>query len=135
MYSLLDKTSISNEQYVLYKIDTLDSTYELKEVLQSCDLRVINFEIPLMPEPKLENVQFYQNDDAPAFLKDLGFDLFSMANNHAFDCGDEGFKKTIRYLDGKTFGSGTYNDAYKIKTVAIKNWKINFTVGVSPRER
>ena len=99
---------------------------ELKEVLQSCDLRVINFEIPLMPEPKLENVQFYQNDDAPAFLKDLGFDLFSMANNHAFDCGDEGFKKTIRYLDGKTFGSGTYNDAYKIKTVDIKGVKFGF---------
>lgn len=99
---------------------------ELQEVLHACDLRVVNFEIPLMPEPFMENVTFYQNDDAPVFLKKLGFDLFSMANNHAFDCGDAGFRKTVDHLEGQTFGSGTYDEAYKVKIVEIKGVKIGF---------
>ena len=68
---------------------------ELKNLIRSCDLRVVNFEVPLKPEVKLppqERERFFQHDDAPAFLRDLGFNLFSQANNHAFDWGDEGFK-------------------------------------------
>jgi len=99
---------------------------DLKELLGGCDLRVINFEVPLMPEPSLPHVQFFQNDDAPAFLSDLGFDLFSMANNHAFDCGEEGFLKTVSALGHRTFGSGCYEDAYKVKIVEIKGVKIGF---------
>jgi Bacterial capsule synthesis protein PGA_cap. len=44
-----------------------------------------------MPRQKPE--RFYQNDDAPGFLKDLGFNLFQMANNHAFDWGEAGYQK------------------------------------------
>ena len=45
-----------------------------------------------MPHQKRE--RFFQNDDAPGFLKDMGFNLFQMANNHAFDWGEAGFLKT-----------------------------------------
>lgn len=106
--------------------DYISVSGELRALLESCDLRVVNFEIPLMPEPALHNVTFFQNDDAPAFLKSLGFDLFSMANNHAFDCGDEGFRKTVAALEGKTFGSGTYEEAYRVKIVDVKGMKIGF---------
>lgn len=106
--------------------DYISVSEELKTLLDSCDLRIINFEIPLMPEPALRNVTFFQNDDAPAFLKNLGFDLFSMANNHAFDCGDEGFRKTVAALGGKTFGSGTYEEAYNVKIVEVKGVKLGF---------
>ena len=99
---------------------------DLKDLLKNCDLRIINFEVPLMPEPALEQVPFFQNDDAPAFLKSLGFDFFSLANNHAFDCGDDGFRKTVSALDGNTFGSGTYEDAYRVKIVEVKGVKIGF---------
>lgn len=99
---------------------------ELRNVLSECDLRVCNFEIPLMPTPALKDVVFYQNDDAPAFLEHLGFDLFSMANNHAFDCGDAGFRKTAAALSGKYFGSGTYDDAYRVKIVEVKGVKLGF---------
>ena len=98
----------------------------LKTMLDGCDLRIVNFEIPLMPDPPLENVQFFQNDDAPGFLSDLGFDLFSMANNHAFDCGEAGFKKTVSALGNRTFGSGTYEEAYQVKVVEIKGVKLGF---------
>ena len=99
---------------------------DLKALLESCDLRVINFEAPLMPEPAQPHVLIYQNDDAPAFLSDLGFNLFPMANNHIFDCGEEGFLKTAAALGHRTFGSGRYEDAYKVKTVEIKGVKIGF---------
>lgn len=99
---------------------------DLKALLRDCDLRIVNFEIPLMPEPALENVPFYQNDDAPAFLDELGFNLFSMANNHAFDCGDAGFLKTVEALGHHTFGSGTYDEAYRLKIVEVKGVKLGF---------
>ena len=80
---------------------------ELKELIQSCDLKVVNFEVPLKPEVTLLSQgreRFYQNDDTPGFLRGLGFNVFSQANNHAFDWGDEGFKKTKAALGDAAFG-------------------------------
>lgn len=102
---------------------------ELKEMIRSCDLKVVNFEVPLKPEVKLppqKKERFYQNEDAPNFLLELGFNLFSMANNHAFDWGEEGFKKTKRVLGDAAFGAGTYEEAYKVKVAEIDGIKIGF---------
>lgn len=102
---------------------------ELKSLINSCDLRLVNFEVPLKPEctlPQQGRERFYQHEDAPAFLKDLGFNLFSLANNHAFDWGDEGFKKTKAVLGDASFGAGTYEDAYKPKIVSMNGIKIGF---------
>lgn len=99
---------------------------ELQSLLNSCDLRIVNFEVPLMPEQPACQAVFYQNDDSPAFLSGLGFDLFSMANNHAFDCGEDGFRKTVSALGNRTFGSGTYDEAYQVRIVDIKGVKLGF---------
>lgn len=102
---------------------------ELKELIQSCDLKVVNFEVPLKPEIKLPSQRrerFFQNDDAPDFLRSLGFNLFSLANNHAFDWGDEGFKKTKVALGDDSFGAGNYEEAFKVKVVEVNGAKIGF---------
>jgi len=102
---------------------------ELKELIQSCDFKVVNFEVPLKPDkdlPPQKRERFFQNDDAPEFLRGLGFNLFSIANNHAFDWGDEGFKKTKAVLGDQAFGAGIYNEAYHIKTVEVNGVKIGF---------
>ncbi|MDD6184507.1 MAG: CapA family protein [Bacteroidales bacterium] len=102
---------------------------KLKKLIQSCDLKVVNFEAPLKPEVKLppqRRERFFQNDDAPAFLRGLGFNLFSQANNHAFDWGDEGFKKTKAALGDAAFGAGTYEEAYQVKVVEVQGVKIGF---------
>ena len=70
--------------------------------------------------------RFFQNDDAPDFLSDLGFNLFSIANNHAFDWGDEGYKKTKEVLGDGAFGAGNYEEAYKVKVVEVNGLKIGF---------
>ena len=102
---------------------------ELKNLIQSCDLKVVNFEVPLKPDVKLtsqKRERFFQNDDAADFLRSLGFNLFSQANNHAFDWGDEGFKKTKAALGDVAFGAGTYEEAYKVKVVEVQGVKIGF---------
>lgn len=102
---------------------------ELKSLIQTCDLKVVNFEVPLKPDitlPTQQYERFWQNDDVPGFLKDLGFNLFSIANNHAFDWGEEGFKKTKSVLGTAAFGAGTYDEAYEVKVVEIDDVKIGF---------
>ena len=103
---------------------------ELKALIASCDLKCVNFEVPLKPEgvkmPPQKRERFFQNDDVPAFLKGLGFNLFSLANNHAFDWGEAGFRKTKDYLGDFVFGAGTYDDAYKAKVVEVNGIKVGF---------
>ena len=103
---------------------------ELKSVIQSCDLNVVNFEVPLKPDglqlPPQGRERFYQHDDVPVFLRDLGFNLFSMANNHAFDWGDEGFLKTKVALGDYVIGAGTYDEAYQVKVCEVYGVKIGF---------
>lgn len=102
---------------------------ELQKVIQSCDAKVVNFEVPLKPNvslPVLPVERFWQNDDVPNFLRNLGFNLFSMANNHAFDWGEDGFKKTKAALGEDGFGAGTYDEAYKAKIIEINGVKIGF---------
>lgn len=102
---------------------------ELKALISGCDLKVVNFEVPLKPDVKLPHVEyerFFQNDDAPAFLKKLGFNLFPIANNHVFDWGDEGFLKVKHAFGDEAFGAGSYEEAYRVKCVEIKGKKIGF---------
>lgn len=102
---------------------------ELKTLINKCDLKLVNFEVPLRPEvtlPPQERERFFQNDDVPDFLRELGFNLFSMANNHTFDWGEEGFNKTKDALGDDAFGAGTYDEAYKIKVVETNGLKIGF---------
>lgn len=102
---------------------------ELNNLIQSCDLKVVNFEVPLKPDIVLPNQQyerFWQNDDVPVFLRNLGFNLFPMANNHVFDWDIDGYKKTKAALGEATFGSGTYDEAYKVKTCEVRGIKVGF---------
>ncbi len=103
---------------------------ELKALIQSCNLSVVNFEVPLKPEntniPWQRQERFYQHDDAPNFLRSIGFNLFSIATNHTFDWGYEGYKKTKQAFGEAAFGAGTYDEAYQVKIVDINGIKIGF---------
>lgn len=102
---------------------------ELKGLIRSCDLKVVNFEVPLKPEvslPPQRYRRFWQNDDVPGFLRDLGFNLFSIANNHTFDWGVDGYVKTKTAFGDQAFGAGTYDEAYKVKICEVNGIKIGF---------
>lgn len=102
---------------------------ELRDLIKSCDVKVVDFEVPLKPDiqlPPRRFERFWQNDDAPDFLKGLGFNVFSMGNNHTFDWGDEGFRKTKAALGDASFGAGSYDEAYKVKVCEVNGVKIGF---------
>lgn len=103
---------------------------EIKDLIRECDLRVINFEVPLKPEdvflPSTDYERYYQNDDAPSFLKSLGFNLFPIANNHVFDWGDEGLLRVKTAFGEESFGAGSYEEAYRVKCIEIKGKRIGF---------
>lgn len=102
---------------------------ELKHLIQSCNLNVVNFEVPLKPQVELAprgRQRYYQHDDAPNFLRSLGFNLFQIANNHTFDWDDAGYYKTKDALGDAAFGAGTYEEAYKVKIVEVNGVRIGF---------
>ena len=102
---------------------------ELKNLIQSCDVRVVNFEVPLKPDgsfAKQSRERYYQNDDTVGFLKELGFNLFSLANNHAFDWDEAGFLKTKTALGDGAFGAGLYEEACRVKVVELGSLRIGF---------
>ena len=60
---------------------------ELKDLIQSCDLKVVNFEVPLKPlisMPHQRRERFFHYDYVPAFLRGLVIAVFFFANDHAF---------------------------------------------------
>lgn len=103
---------------------------DLKHSIQSCNLKVVNFEVPLKPSNPIlqsgKSERFYQSDDAPDFLRGLGFNLFQLANNHTFDWDAEGFLKTKAVLGVEAFGAGTYDEAYTMKVCEVDGVKIGF---------
>lgn len=107
----------------------IEVSEELQGLINSCDVKVVNFEVPLKTEAKLPtqyNARLWQHDDAPEFLRNLGFNLFSLANNHAFDWDEDGLKKTLHALGEQSVGAGTYDEAYRVKVVEVKGIRIGF---------
>lgn len=102
---------------------------ELIDIIKNADVSIVNFEVPLKPAIDLPSdgyERFYQNDDAPEFLKSLGFNLFATANNHMFDWEDAGYLRVKEAFGDSMFGSGTYDEAYKVKVIEVKGRKIGF---------
>ncbi len=73
--------------------------YWVKERIMASDLAGVNFETTLGEVP-YAGYPLFSSPDAFAFsLKDAGFDIFFLANNHALDRGRKGLERTIDLLD------------------------------------
>ena len=102
---------------------------DLRDLIHLCDVSIVNFEVPLKPNVETAPGQyerFWQHDDAPHFLKKLGFNLFTIANNHIFDWGKDGYEKTKAALGDQAFGAGLYDEAYSIKIADVDGVRIGF---------
>ncbi|MFA0712126.1 CapA family protein [Vibrio splendidus] len=76
---------------------------KLKSIIKSCDHAICNLEAPLYDEsqkaiPKC-GASIYQCDDSINELRNIGFDIYSLANNHIYDYGYNGLKKTIKAIE------------------------------------
>ena len=105
-------------------------TPKLKDLFQSADLRVCNFEAPLKGagKPILKTgPHVAQDPEAVAWLKQEGFNLFSLANNHILDYGDVALQKTIAAIGADNcLGAGDAKQAYACHTLTIKDTLFGF---------
>ena len=91
---------------ILSGINTDYVSQEVLEVLQDADIRVGTLEtaignVPNFNEEKMKRKGdvIYAKDEDLNKLKQLDFDIVSLANNHYFDLGLDGARHTIQLLD------------------------------------
>ena len=86
---------------VNYRMEDFRDIYGgLRDAFRASDLTFANLEFPLDPfRPAAGYPYFNGTSDYLAAALDSGFNLFSTANNHAFDGGEEGIFQTIRALE------------------------------------
>ncbi len=78
--------------------------------LQSPDLTVANLEGPLVPtanipRPVPDSFNLTGDTRAAKTLAKMGFDVLSVANNHAYDAGQSGLISTIEAVRGAGIGA------------------------------
>jgi poly-gamma-glutamate synthesis protein (capsule biosynthesis protein) len=74
---------------------------DLFKIISECDFSICNFEAPIksegIPIPKV-GPHLNQTIESISLVKGSGFNICSIANNHIYDYGDEGLKKTLDTL-------------------------------------
>jgi hypothetical protein len=105
----------------------------VKEEVQKADLAILNLETAVTFHTEKDTSQLYNFKSDPIALsgiKDAGFDLVTLANNHALDYQKAGLLDTFHYLEEHGlgyFGAGKNTDeAYQSVEVEIKGKKIKF---------
>lgn len=105
------------------------SCKEIKGLFDKADFLVCNFEAPIHTNGtkpiKKSGPALKQSEKAPQFLRDWGFNVILLANNHIMDYGKEGCDATIKAFDDVvTIGAGEAKDAYCVKYIESKGKKI-----------
>jgi poly-gamma-glutamate synthesis protein (capsule biosynthesis protein) len=103
------------------KTDRLSLSGDLTYLLNKSDVNIVNFEAPItcigIPIRK-SGPNISQCADSPEWLERYGFNLVSMANNHAMDFGKEGMNATMMaFQKASVIGCGTWEKAYRLKIV------------------
>lgn len=104
----------------------------IEDIIQKADLSVINQETLICND-------MYEPSSYPCFnspkalgdhMIDIGFDVFTLANNHCLDYGEKGLSHSLDYWDAKTqLTAGTYRNAEdknKIRTGEYGGIKFSF---------
>ncbi|MDR1517580.1 MAG: CapA family protein [Dysgonamonadaceae bacterium] len=79
---------------------TYDSCfYLLKDKISAADIACVNFETTLGGKPFSGYPMFSSPDEFASGLKNAGFDVFFLANNHILDKGRKGLERTLDMLD------------------------------------
>lgn len=109
---------------------------EIKNITSATDYNIVNLECPVIagsPYPiKKHGPALYSSPEVVDVLKDIGFNVLTLANNHIYDQGDQGVNTTIEYCksnDIRFVGAGSsQSEARKMlflnkgsETVAIIN--------------
>ncbi|WP_270181421.1 CapA family protein [Alkalihalobacillus sp. CinArs1] len=103
----------------------------ISPIIKDSDLAIMNLETAIGTAGIKENKLYtFQSPPASAkAIKDAGFDVVSLANNHAMDFGREGLHETIDLLkkaDLNYVGAGTNeSEAYRAHSQTINDHKVD----------
>ncbi len=94
-----------------------------KKLFSNSEIVFGNLESPLVKDEELvHNSSFAGSEKFANSLKDLGFDLVSIANNHILEQGEEGFINTQKALhEAKVNYAGVFNDGKSNIVILEKN--------------
>ncbi|MDR1743488.1 MAG: CapA family protein [Dysgonamonadaceae bacterium] len=117
--------------------------YLLKDKIASADIACVNFETTLGGKPYSGYPMFSSPDEFAAGLKNAGFDIFFLANNHILDRGRKGLERSIDRLDSiRVRHTGVFksvddrNLAYPLMLIknGIRIAFLNYTYGTNGLE-
>lgn len=103
----------------------------LSTIIKRADFNVINFEAPVIKEGftpvEKDGPNHHQHQKCPGFLVENGFNIISLANNHAMDYGEEGLTYTQSLFPKcSTLGAGSWDEAYQPLIKDIDGKKLAF---------
>jgi poly-gamma-glutamate capsule biosynthesis protein CapA/YwtB (metallophosphatase superfamily) len=101
------------------------------EFLRSADITFGNLETSITPGPEVESFEmsFRADPESAAALRDAGFDVLSLANNHTPNFGETGLQDTMRYLDDVGIvhvGAGLDTQAHQPRFMTEKGIRFAF---------
>ena len=102
----------------------------LRRYFEDGDLNIFNLETAITDEVKKEEKEYNFKADSQFLqtLKSVGFNVATIANNHSYDFGEQGFLDTLQNLDeaGISYvGGGVNSDiAYQGQVYSVKGLKI-----------
>ncbi|HHV28087.1 CapA family protein [Acetivibrio mesophilus] len=119
------------------KIETNGYEYpydNIKRILKDSDITIGNLECAISsrgtPALKKESLLFRAAPENAAALKEAGFDVLNLANNHTMDFGREGLMDTVDFINSagiKTFGAGKNREtAGKPLYIKVKGTVVGF---------
>lgn len=101
------------------------------EFLRSADITFGNLETSITPGPEVQpfEMSFRADPESAVALRDAGFDVLSLANNHTPNFGEIGLQDTMSYLDDAGIvhvGAGTDIQAHQPKFVTVNGIRFAF---------
>ncbi|MCF6335434.1 MAG: CapA family protein [Spirochaetales bacterium] len=131
------------EDILIYRSEGASTIFgDTEEILKSSALTLGNLEGSVtytnIKTPKSYNFKF--NPRVLTVLKNVGFDYFSITNNHIYDYGETGFTDTLRYLIKAgipTSGAGlTKEEAARYTEFNLDTTTVRIlSMGAYPREK
>ncbi|MDF9409630.1 CapA family protein [Pelotomaculum isophthalicicum JI] len=111
---------------------------KIEKYLKNCDIVFGNLENPITPGREIAAPEMILRADpgVEVALKDAGFSILSLANNHLPDFGTQGLQDTLQCLDragvGHTGAGKTENEAYAAQFIEVKGMKLAFLAFTDP---
>lgn len=109
----------------------------LKKSICDCDYSICNFEAPIetdgMKPIKKAGPRIFQSRESIKYLKNSGFNIVSLANNHIYDYGQSALTNTIEeFIKNEIIfigGGRDFEESYKTLIIEKDNIKIGLISG------